>query len=174
MMKRDILLILALLLSMACQNNSYNTYSRKYRVFYNCDISQSPFNQLTTPGRFLSVRRNNGRLYLTDSDGHKYDMELSAIQDGAFIMGLGGLILGTPTFNNDDMSIWAYDLGCPECDNNSARLKFDLQGIAKCPKCNGVWNLNSSGTPVNTDGNKLRPLYRYPASLNNGILTVSN
>ena len=171
MMKRGILLVLALLLSMACQRNSYNTYSRKYRVFYSCEISQSPFNQLTTPGRFLSVRRNNNRLYLTDSDGHKYDMELSAIQDGAFMMGLGGLILGTPTFNNDDMSIWAYDLGCPECNSAGTRLKFDLAGNATCSKCGGSWSLNASGFPTD---DKSRTLYRYPTTFNNGILTVAN
>ena len=108
---------------------------------------------------------------MVDSDGKKYEMELTAVQNSSFIMGLAGLIIGTPTFNNDDMSVWAYDLGCPECNSPSTRLKFDLQGTATCPKCESSWNLNSSGYPVS---GKARPLYRYPVSLNNGVLTVSN
>lgn len=173
-MKRGIILLSFLLLASACDKNSYSTFSHKYRVFYSCEIFASPFNQLTTPGRFLSVRKTEGKLSMTDSDGNKYDQALSAVQNSTFIMGLAGLIIGTPTFNNDDMSIWAYDLGCPECDIANVRLKFDLQGTASCSKCGGSWSLNTNGTPINTDGKQYRPLYRYPTSLNNGVLTVSN
>ena len=173
-MKRGVILLSLLLLASSCQKNNYSKFSNKYKVFFSCETSVSPYNQLTTPGRFLSVRKNEGRLYITDSDGNKYDEELSAYKNGSFIMGLGGLIIGTPTFNNDDMSIWAYDLGCPECDAPGTRLKFDLQGTASCSKCQGSWNLNADGTPINTDGQQHRPLYRYPTSFNNGILTVSN
>ena len=98
-------------------------------------------------------------------------MELSAIQNSSFLMGLAGLIIGTPTFNNDDMSVWAYDLGCPECNNPSIRLKFNLEGTASCSECEKSWSLNSSGFAVS---GKARPLYRYPVTLNNGVLTVSN
>jgi len=173
-MKRGVLFVTFLLLAVACDRNSYSTFSNKYRVFFSCETYQSPFNQLTTPGRFLSVRKSEGKLTMTDSDGNKYEQTLSAVQNSSFIMGLSGLIIGTPTFNNDDMSIWAYDLGCPECDAPNVRLKFDLQGTATCSKCAGSWNLNANGTPINTDGEQRRPLYRYPTSFNNGILTVSN
>lgn len=173
-MKRNILLILSLLLAGACERNNYSTFSNKYKVFFSCETAASPYNQLTTPGRFLSVRKGEGKLLITDSDGNKYEEPLSAAQNGSFLFGLAGLIIGTPTFNNDNMSIWAYDLGCPECDSPGTRLKFDLQGAATCSKCEGSWNLNANGTPVNTDGKQNRPLYRYPTSFNNGILTVSN
>ena len=173
-MKRGLALLSLLLLATACEKNSYSTFSTKYRVYFSCETSVSPYNQLTTPGRFLSVRKNEGKLSMTDSDGNKYEEALSEIKNGTFILGLGGLIIGTPTFNNDNMSIWAYDLGCPECDAPTTRLKFNLEGIASCSKCQGSWNLNADGTPVNTDGEQHRPLYRYPTSFNNGILTVSN
>ena len=168
-----------MLAAVSCsKTESYSTYSTRNRVFFCYEIFQSPFNQVTTPARFLSVRKSEGKLHMVDSDGRKYDMELSAIQNSSFLMGLAGLIIGTPTFNNDDMSVWAYDLGCPECDEPDKSLTFDIKntqpGIATCSSCQGQWNLNSSGIPVNTDGKKRRPLYRYPASLNNGILTVSN
>ena len=173
-MKRRFMLLSLLLLATACQRNSYSTFSNKYRVFFSCETYVAPFNQLTTPGRFLSVRKTEGKLYWVDSDGNSDNIELSAKQNGSYVMGLAGLIIGTPTFNNDDMSIWAYDLGCPECDGPNTRLKFDLQGVATCPKCAGTWNLNANGSPINSDGKQNRPLYRYPTSFNNGILTVSN
>lgn len=173
-MKRGVLLILLLLMTIACHRNNYRIYSNKYKVFYSCETAASPYNQLTTPGRFLSVRKGDGKLVIADSDGNKYDEPLSEVQNSSFILGLAGLIIGTPTFNNENMSIWAYDLGCPECDAPDIRLKFDINGTASCSKCGGLWNLNASGTPVNTDGKQNRPLYRYPTSFNNGILTVSN
>jgi hypothetical protein len=170
-MKRLILLASALLVTIACERNSYETFTSDYKVFFSCDVSQSPYNQLTTPGRFLSVKKGDGVLNITDSDGKNYQEPLSAIQNGSFIFGLAGLIIGTPTFNNDNSSIWAFDLGCPECNSPATRVKFDLQGNASCSKCGGTWSLNTSGFPTD---DKSRPLYRYPASFNNGILTVSN
>lgn len=170
-MKRGFILFSLLLLATACEKNSYSTFSTRNKVFFSCETFQSPYNQLSTPGRFLSIRRGDGKLIITDSDGNKYEEPLTAVQSGSFIFGLGGLILGTPTFNNDNMSIWAYDLGCPECDSPGTRLKFDLTGNASCSKCGGTWSLNTSGFPTD---DKSRPLYRYPTSFNNGILTVSN
>ena len=173
-MKRGVMLLSLLLLATACEKNSYSSFSTKYKVFFSCETAYSPYNQLTTPGRFLSIRKSDGKLTITDSNGDKYEETLSQIKNSSFIMGLGGLIIGTPTFNNDEMSIWAYDLGCPECDAPNTRLKFDLQGTASCSKCGGSWNLNADGTPINTDGKQHRPLFRYPTSYHNGILTVSN
>lgn len=170
-MKRRFLLVLSLLLATACERNSYSTFSYRNKVFYSCELTKSPYNQLTTPGRFLSVRKGDGVIIITDSDGNRYEEPLTAIQNSTFIFGLGGLIIGTPTFNNDDMSIWAYDLGCPECNSPGTRLKFDLSGNATCKKCGGSWSLNSSGFPTD---DKSRTLYRYPTTFNNGILTVSN
>ena len=170
-MKRSVLLFLSLLLASACERNSYETFTSKYKAFFSCDVSLSPYNQLTTPGRFLSVRKGDGKLIITDSDGNKYDEPLTAIQNGSFIFGLAGFIIGTPTFNNDNMSIWAYDLGCPECNSPATRLNFDLQGNASCSKCGGTWSLNTSGFPTD---DKSRPLYRYPTSFSNGIFTLSN
>ena len=173
-MKRGVVLLSLLLLATSCEKNSYSTFSTKYRVLFNCETTVSPYNQLSTPGRFLSVRKTEGKLIITDSDGNKYDETLSDYKNRSFMMGLGGLILGTPTFNNDNMSIWAYDLGCPECDVHTVRLKFDLTGKATCSKCGGERNLHADGSPISGDGVQRRPLYRYPTSLSNGVLTVSN
>lgn len=163
-----------LLLATSCERSSYTKYSTRHKVFFSCETSMSPYNQITTPGRFLSVRKSEGKLVMYDSDGKKYDETLSEVKNTSFIMGLAGLIIGTPTFNNDDMSIWAYDLGCPECESPSVRLKFSLEGKASCSKCGGEWNLNADGSCINTDGSQHRPLFRYPTTYNNGIFTVQN
>jgi len=176
-MKRRFLILSVILLASACQRNSYSTFSNKYKVFFNCETSVSPYNQLTAPGRFISVRKSQGKLTITDAEGNIIEETLSEKQNISFIMGLSGLILGTPMLNNDDMSIWAFDLGCPECDDPATILKLAQQGAdftASCSKCKGLWNLNTSGISINTGDRQYRPLYRYPTSFNNGILTVSN
>lgn len=172
-MKRTVLLLFAILAAAGCEKNSYSTFSTKYKVFFSCNIMDSPFNQTTTPGRFVSVRKTSDGLKTTDSDGHSATIALSAVQNGAFMMGLAGIIIGTPTFNNDGFSVWAYDLGCPECDQSNKRLTFDVQGIAACSACGGKWQLNNNGFAVSGD---FRPLYRYPVMLNreSNTLTVSN
>lgn len=171
-MKR-LFLILATLLSLAgCEQNSYSKFSNKYKVFFLCNTMEAPFNQLNTPGWFLTVRLlPDGRLSITDCEGHKTERELSQKETNVYILGLGGLIVGKPTFNNDNMEVWAYDLGCPECDNERYRLSIDRNGNAKCAKCGGTWNLNSSGFP--TDGDS-RPLYRYPVKTGISSITVQN
>ena len=171
-MKRALVHFSVLLLLTGCQNNSYSTYSNKYRVWFSCNTMDAPFNQITTPGRFVSVRKVAGTLKTVDSDGGKADIELTAVQSGGFMMGLAGLIIGTPTFNNDDMSVWAYDLGCPVCDKETARLSFDINGSAHCSKCGGSWNLNASGFPLNDSAE--RPLYRYPVTKTDFSITVAN
>lgn len=161
-----------LLLATACQQNSYSTYSRKYRVSYSCNIMDAPFNQITIPGHFISIRKLGNKLKVRDSDGKETEIELSAVQNTSYQMGLCGIILGTPTLNNDDVSVWAYDLGCPVCDSESTRLSFDVNGTATCKTCKGSWSLNASGFPI--DENASRPLLRYPVIKNGNTVTVSN
>ncbi len=172
-MKRTALLILAILAVTGCESNSYKTYSRKYHVSFSCDINVSPYNLLTTPGQFLAVRLSmaDGKLHMVDCNGIKYDQSLSEIQSRQFDLGLAGLILGRPAFDIDSNSIWAFDLGCPDCDEMNVRLSIDNQGTASCNKCNGKWNLNSGGFPISGSS---RPLYRYPTMMSSGMLTVSN
>ncbi len=176
-MKRAILILLSLLplFTASCERNSYSTFSKKYLVTFSYGIAQAPFNQITTPGRFVSARISGTVLKTVNSDGETTDLELTEIQARNFRMGLAGLIIGTPTFNNDDMSVWAYDLGCPVCDVASARLRFDVLGQATCSKCGNSWDLNSSGFPTTNESGNVRTLYRYPVyRAADGSVTVSN
>lgn len=171
-MKRRFILLSLVLLAAACQDNSYKTFSRKYRVSYSCNVMDAPFNQIIIPGHFLSVRKIGNKLKVRDSDGKETEIELSVNQNSSYQLGLAGIILGTPTLNNDDMSIWAYDLGCPSCESESVRLSFDINGAATCTKCKGTWSLNASGFPA--DDQASRPLYRYPVMKSGNTVTVSN
>lgn len=156
----------------SCEKNSFPVFSNKYRVQFSIDMSQPPFKQAAdTPGRFISVRRFAGKLTVTDPEGNSTDVELTQQQDMTFKMGLAGLILGKPTFENEKQEVWAYDLGCPECDAELYRLSVSIDGIATCQHCHNSWNLNSGGFP--TKG-KVRTLYRYPTSAFGQQLTVSN
>ena len=138
---------------------------------YICDITIAPFNQITTPGRFVSVRKHNSQLFIIDSDGNQYTQDLTSVQQEGFKFGLAGFIIGTPTFNNDDMSVLAYDLACPECTQIS-RLSFDNNGIATCSECENTWDLNNSG--IGTSLNTKKSLTRYRALFDNGIINVCN
>lgn len=176
-MKRAILILISLLplFTASCERNSYSTFSDKYPVSFSYGITQAPFNQVTTPGRFVSARVSGAFLKTVDPDGKATDLELSEKQARVFRMGLAGLIIGTPTFNNDDMSVWAYDLGCPQCDMASARLKFNVLGEATCAKCGNSWSLNSSGFPITNESGNVRTLYRYRVyRAADGSVTVSN
>lgn len=171
-MKRLFLLFFSLILLTGCQKNSYSKFCNRYKVFFMCNTMEAPFNQLSTPGRFLSVRLlPNGTMTVTDIDGHSTRIELSQKENNMFIMGLGGLIIGRPTLNNDDMEVWAYDLACPVCDSGHNLLSVDQMGKAGCAACGGIWDLNRSGFPDNGD---MRPLYRYPATSGFTSVTVQN
>jgi len=165
------LALLTALSMLSCDSNSYSTFSKKYPVLFTCNCQYAPYNQITTPSRFLSVSKSTGKLTVAEPDGHKTTVELSAVQNSAFILGLGGLILGTPCFNNDTQEIWAYDLGCPECDKSSVRLTISSNGMASCPQCSGQWDLNNSGFPTTGE---IRPLYRYPVTRNSWDIKVDN
>lgn len=170
-MKRVVFLALALLVTLGCEKNSYRKGS-PYPAAFSCDTGISPYNLLKTPGIYLSVRlnRTTGKLHITDSNGGKYDEPLTDIQSRQFTLGLAGLILGIPSLSENGQ-ICAFDLGCPECDESSVRLKIDQSGNATCPKCERVWGLNNNGIAIS---GKARPLYSYSVTYSNGILTIVN
>lgn len=156
--------------------NSYSTFSRKYRVYFNCDLSIQPFSQVSSPGRFVSVRinRGTGALVMNDIDGNSYSRALNQTEANSFSMGLCGLILGTPTLGNDAVQIWAYDLGCPICDRESTRLSLTWDGHAECKTCKSIFDLNNNGIIISSQATSPRPLYRYPVNPYGTGITVAN
>jgi nitrite reductase/ring-hydroxylating ferredoxin subunit len=97
-----------------------------------------------------------------------YEYPLTEVQSRVFSFGLAGIIIGSPWYG--DGQIYAYDLGCPQCDLPSARLTVNTTPYAKCAKCGASYELNNHGYATNGG----HPLYRYPISLNGNMLMVHN
>jgi len=159
-MKRNVILLLTLLSLVACTSD-YNEFCTQYQVSFSCTITNVPYNAVNSMGQFISVRKKTGSTSCSvynPSLGKTTEVPLSEVEMRSFTLGLGGLILGQPYFNDGRSTVYAYDLACPTCDKASARLTIDTQGNATCPKCGNVYDLNNGGLVVEGEG---RPLYRY-------------
>lgn len=169
-MKAKTILLLVLFVAVAC-SRSYEIFSNKYPVSFSCDISQSPFNKVHTWGYFLSVRSTLAKdgYEVKEPNGQGQTFPYTEMQNRVFCFGLAGLIIGKPYFG-DDM-IYAYDLGCPQCERASAYLKVKDDCTAVCPKCNNCYDLNNGGIVKTGDS---RPLYRYRTTLSGNRLMVHN
>ena len=169
-MKQLLILLILFFIASACER-SYEEFSGKYLVAFSCDISKSPFNKVQTSGYFLTVRSiaAKGGFIVIEPDGREHAFPYTEIQDRVFNFGLAGLIIGQPYFGEG--LIYAYDLGCPQCDRPSASLSVNAGGIATCAICNRAYDLNNGGTLKTGDG---RPLYRYRTTLNGNVLMVHN
>lgn len=168
-MKQRFLFIVVILLVQAC-TNSYPVYSSKYQVSFSCNVSLSPFNSVHTLGYFIYVKQRpakDGYTVYTNT-GMAYQYPLSEVQSRVFSYGLAGIIIGSPWHAEGE--IYAYDLGCPQCDKPSASLTIDTSPYAKCRKCGTQYELNNNGY-ANNGGH---PLYRYPLTRNGDILMVHN
>ena len=169
-MKKRYLIPLLMFVVAAC-TRTYSVYSHKYPVSFSCDITSSPFNSTNTLGYFLTVRPTSTK------DGYKVGLPdgierifpYTEVQNRVFQFGLAGIIVGRPYFGEGEM--YAYDLGCPQCDRSSSRLIVDTGGMATCGKCSSRYDLNNGG--VAYDGSS-RPLYRYQTTLNGNFLMVHN
>ena len=168
-MKRRHLLFLIILTLEAC-TQTYSIYSNKYPVSFSCDISMPPFNSIQSLGYFITVRQRpakDGYTVYTNT-GMAYEFPLTEVQSRIFSYGLAGLIIGSPILAEGE--IYAYDLGCPQCDRSSVRLTVNTTSYAKCAKCDTSYELNNNGYASNGG----HPLYRYPITLNGSKLMVHN
>lgn len=146
-----------------------------YQVYFSCDFSFHPFNQINSPGLFITVRnKNNGTSYeVTDANGGKSTYNPSELElRTPYYYGLGGLIIGTPY--SDPNNIWVYDWACPNCEN--ARYRLDIErdngtGHATCPNCGVVYDLNNEGIPIK---GKSRPLWRYNYFTSGTTIVIRN
>lgn len=175
-MKNAVSIVLSALLLMplmSCEN-SYSVFSTKYRVNFRCDPNVPPFNSAVSMGTFVSVRCPGTELVVTDSDGKVSKWQLSEMELRNSAFGLGGIIIGTPSLDNVNGDVYAYDLACPSCDDASARLKFDGTGVAVCPDCKTRYNLNNNGFVISSETDASHPLYRYPVSRTLESIIVAN
>lgn len=164
------LLALILLLATSCDVESPTS---GYQVYFQCDYSFHPFNQITSYGQFITVKRKNNKSYeVTDANGVKTTTNLTEIElRTPYHYGLGGLIIGTPALG--DGNIWVYDWACPSCETARYRLdvSHDGKGLATCPNCGNVYDLNYEGVPIK---GKSRPLWRYNYFTNGTTIVIRN
>ena len=169
-MKRGYLYLLVVIVLCSCRE-SYSVFSNKYPVSFSCDVSVAPFNSTSTYGYFLSIRPKATKdgYKVKRPDGAEHEYPYTEVQSRVFSFGLAGLIVGRPYFGEGE--IYAYDLGCPQCDRSSVRLSVNTDGIASCSRCGSTYDLNNGGMPQSVSE---RPLYRYRTSLNGNRLMVHN
>ena len=164
-------LILWVIIVIASCTNTYNVFSTKYLVSFSCDVSLPPFNSTATLGHFLSVRPTATKdgYKVRFPDGTERAYPYTEVQNRVFEFGLAGIIIGRPYFGEGE--VYAYDLGCPQCDRSSARLSVGVDGMASCSKCSNVYDLNNGGVAQSGES---RPLYRSRTTLNGDFLMVHN
>lgn len=165
-----ILFVLFLFSLTSCDEEKINS---NYAVYYHCDCSYSPYNQIRSYGAFMTVRRKTANTYtLTDTNGKEQTITLSESEARiGFFYGLGGLIIGTPSLG--DGNVWAFDLACPVCDMSKYRLTltYDGTGRASCEHCGNVYDLNSGGILIQGEG---RSLWRYNVNMSGNQLYIQN
>lgn len=167
-MKKILTLLITALTALSCDTESpYSGYS----VFFTCDASFHPFNQASSYGQFITIRRKSSTSYeVTDAQGTKHTHNLTEAEARQkFYYGLGGLIIGTPSM--EDGQIWAYDLACPNCEMARYRLQTDHIGRASCNNCGSIYDLNCGGIPIE---GKSRILWRYRVHTAGTFITVQN
>ena len=166
--------LLALILTLAINSCDIESPSSGYQVYFTCDMAYHPFNQITSFGQFVTVKPTSNRkgYEVTDANGYTTTHNLTEIElRQSYHYGLGGLIIGTPS--TSDGNIWVYDWACPACETARYRLKIthDGIGLATCPNCHNVYDLNSEGIPVK---GKSRPLWRYNYIINGTTILIRN
>lgn len=171
--KRILVFCLLATLWISC-GDSYSTYSTAYMAYFTCDTGITPYNVVTSPGVFISVRQSASSLKVTDQQGRESTLQMTDVQARSFCFGLGGLILGTPVMDNDSWNVYCYDLACPVCDKAKYRLSIDENGVALCSHCETSFDLNNNGYVLESQSKDQRPLYRYPVSCSGHSLTVRN
>lgn len=169
-MKKFLTIFFLFLVVGAC-SRSYEVFSSKYPVSFSCDINKSPFNKMQTSGYFLVVRSTATKdgYKVKEPDGREQTFLYTEVQNRMFRFGLAGLIIGKPYFG--DGLIYAYDLGCPQCDRASVYMDVNEGGIATCNKCHTDYDLNNGGIAKTGVS---RPLYRYRIALNGNIVMIHN
>lgn len=171
---KKILFCAFILSTLSCVGESYKVYSTKYMVRFSFDSGVSPYNQVTSPGVFISVMQSGGQIKVTSAEGKVTKLPMSDVDARTFCFGLSGLIIGTPVMDNDDWHIYAYDLGCPVCDKSTRHLTFNSLGVAECASCGTTFDLNNNGYVLHSDVKDARPLLRYPVSVAGRNVSVCN
>ena len=152
-MRKFLFVSLVLLMGAAGCGKTYESSIPSVSFSFSCNLNQSPYYKMTTPGQFLKVTRNvNGLL-----------------------VGYGGLIIGRSVFSDAGNPLYcAYDAACPVEASRSVSLEVEDDGLgtARCPECGAVFNLSANGTRSDGLGGEI--LRSYKVTLAGDNLRVQN
>lgn len=148
-MRKTIVLIIALLILVSCNETQVNVDSPvpKYTVSLTLNVMvDAPI--LDTQGGFFVVK-----------EPRKY---------GEYI-GFGGIVI----FHGFDDRFYAYDLCCPHECKREICVEPSMAGIATCPKCGSEYDIGfGSGQP--TKAPSVYPLRRYTVTVSGYNIRVTN
>lgn len=171
-------LFIFLVLLCGCSDDISSIYSFREQVFCQFNALQyAALNQvMDNYGEFATLRLKFDVAPKVEMNyrGTSFPYTDALIKN--FLLGLGGLIVGTTHFGE----YRCYDLACPICDRADRRLTLTNDGYAKCGKCGVSFDLNNDGVihtvPEDAQLDTHRGLYRYFITYDNisHILTIKN
>lgn len=131
-------------------------------------------NACVAPGEFCTITCQNGMYYFSTPYNSSIISSNAMQTHLSNVLGLCGLIIGTPNFSFNGTSVVCYDLACPNCHSQSriASLTLMAGGFVTCSVCGRCYDLNSNG--VVSSGEAGRSLYRYRVALSGQMLMVTN
>lgn len=163
-------------LSCSEAEQTYSRHTARF-AFQNAQLVPQLNAALHNPGEFCTITPQNSQ-YIFSSPSIREDYPYNRTEQdikAGYILGLSGLIVGTPIFTeqlSSESSVVCFDRVCPRCyeDMSITRaLTLELNQRATCGKCNRTYNLNNIG--ISDDGSKL---YRYMIRVSGNALVVSN
>lgn len=137
---------------------------------------------LNNAGEFCTITAHNNT-YVFHSPGLREDFtyERSELErKSGYILGLSGLIVGTPVIAeqlSSQPTVVCFDLACPNCYEDfsiTRNVTLQLSQRAQCSRCQRVYDLNTQGIIV--EGVQGSSLYRYRVAYypSGNTLNVSN
>lgn len=137
---------------------------------------------LNNPGEFCTITAHNNT-YVFHSPGLREDYvhEITELERKSnFVLGLSGLIVGTPIMAEQlttQAAVVCFDLACPNCYEEAAitrNLTLRESQRVECARCGRCYDLNTQGVLI--DGPTGRSLFRYRANYypSGNTLTISN
>ena len=146
--------ITLLLVSTACSQGDVENLYSKYKAYflYEKVLTADPLQQaLTGLGEYCTIQSDGRNIYFNSLTNSYSDPVTSSDLYKKWVW-INGLIVGhsnNPDMITGEMSIYCYDLVCPNCyeDSNISRsLTLQEFGKVHCGRCQRTYNLNDNGS----------------------------
>ncbi len=175
------LLLLLLITSCEKAEQTYSNHTARFS-FTGTNLVPQLNASLNNPGEFCTIIAHNSQ-YIFHSPGisEDYTYQRSQLeQNSGFVLGLSGLIVGTPIIAEqltNQSVVVCFDLACPNCYEEASitrNLTLMESQRARCQRCQRLYDLNTQG--IITEGTDGKSLFRYRVTYypSGNTLYVSN